>query len=47
MKNFSISAKEMVSSFWRNRSLIYALSKREAVGRYRGSIMEMAWVYLI
>ena len=37
MHNFSISPKEMAGSFWRNRNLIFALTKREVVGRYRGS----------
>ena len=32
MQDFSTSPREMVASFWRNRSLIYALSKREVVG---------------
>ena len=43
MQNFSISPKEMIVSPWRNRSLIAALVKREVVGRYRGSVMGIAW----
>ena len=43
VKTFSIAPREIIASFWRNRSLITALIKREVVGRYRGSIMGMLW----
>jgi lipopolysaccharide transport system permease protein len=43
MKTFSITPREILASFWQNRSLIMALIKREVVGRYRGSIMGMLW----
>jgi lipopolysaccharide transport system permease protein len=43
VKTFSIVPREIIASFWRNRSLITALIKREVVGRYRGSIMGMLW----
>jgi len=46
MQDFSTSPREMVASFWRNRSLIYALSKREVVGRYRGSYFGILWSFL-
>lgn len=39
------SLTEMVASLWRNRQLIFQMSKREVVGRYRGSIMGMAWSF--
>ena len=45
MQNFSLSPDEMVASFWRNRSLIKALVKREVVGRYRGSLMGILWSF--
>jgi len=45
MKDFSISPKEMVVSFWRNRKLIKTLAKREVVGRYRGSVMGIMWSF--
>jgi lipopolysaccharide transport system permease protein len=35
----------MVRSFWRNRSLIWALTKREVLGRYRGSVMGILWSF--
>ena len=36
----------MLASLWRNHSLIYALSKREVVGRYRGSYFGILWSFL-
>jgi lipopolysaccharide transport system permease protein len=45
MQNFSISPKEMVASLWRNRSLIKALTQREVIGRYRGSVMGILWSF--
>jgi lipopolysaccharide transport system permease protein len=46
MQDFSASPREMVASFWRNRSLIYALSRREVVGRYRGSYFGILWSFI-
>jgi lipopolysaccharide transport system permease protein len=46
MQRFSISPREMVASFWRNRSLIMVLIKREVLGRYRGSVMGILWSFL-
>jgi lipopolysaccharide transport system permease protein len=45
MQDFSASPREMFASFWRNRSLIYALSKREVVGRYKGSYLGILWSF--
>lgn len=45
MRSFSISPREMVSSFWRNRELIKASTKREVLGRYRGSVMGILWSF--
>lgn len=45
MQNFSILPHEMAASLWRNRSLITALVKREVIGRYRGSILGIAWSF--
>lgn len=36
---------EMFASLWRHRQLIFQMSKREVVGRYRGSVMGMAWSF--
>jgi lipopolysaccharide transport system permease protein len=46
MQVFSAAPRELVASFWRNRQLIMQLSKREAIGRYRGSVMGLAWSFL-
>ena len=35
----------MLASFWRNRRLILQMSQREVVGRYRGSVMGLAWSF--
>ncbi|WP_085596945.1 MULTISPECIES: ABC transporter permease [unclassified Pseudomonas] len=45
MQRFSISPAEIVSSFWRNRELIFTLIKREVIGRYRGSVMGILWSF--
>lgn len=45
MQDFSISPKEMVASLWRNRSLASALTKREVIGRYRGSFLGILWSF--
>lgn len=45
MQNFSILPREMVASLWRNRGLITALVKREVIGRYRGSVIGIAWSF--
>jgi lipopolysaccharide transport system permease protein len=39
------SPVEIVQSFWRHRSLIWQMTKREVVGRYRGSVMGLAWSF--
>ncbi len=45
MQNFSSSPAELFASLWRNRRLIRTLVKREVVGRYRGSVMGIAWSF--
>ena len=37
MRHFSMAPQEMLGSLWRNRGLIFQMSKREVIGRYRGS----------
>ena len=39
------SPAELVASFWRNRNLIWQLTRRQVVGRYRGSVMGLAWSF--
>ena len=41
----SASIKELFASFWRNRQLIIQLIKRDVLGRYRGSVMGLAWSF--
>jgi len=41
----STSLLEIVRSFWRNRGLIWQLTRRQVVGRYRGSVMGLAWSF--
>jgi lipopolysaccharide transport system permease protein len=45
MQQFSTSPKEIAASLWRNRNLVMALAKREVMGRYRGSVMGLAWSF--
>lgn len=35
----------LVHSLWRNRQLIVQMTKREVVGRYKGSAMGLAWSF--
>ncbi|WP_282352635.1 ABC transporter permease [Pseudomonas sp. PS01303] len=45
MKNYSASPLEMINSFWCNKRLIMQLSKREVLGRYRGSTLGLSWSF--
>ena len=40
-----ISINSLVVSLWRNRQLILQMTKREVVGRYKGSVMGLAWSF--
>jgi lipopolysaccharide transport system permease protein len=46
MQNFSISPKELVGSFIRNRHLILSMTKREVIGRYKGSMIGILWSFI-
>ncbi|MBP0948310.1 ABC transporter permease [Pseudomonas alliivorans] len=35
----------LVQSLWTNRSLISQMTRREVIGRYRGSVMGLAWSF--
>ncbi|MEE4676789.1 ABC transporter permease [Pseudomonas alliivorans] len=35
----------LVHSLWTNRSLISQMTRREVIGRYRGSVMGLAWSF--
>jgi lipopolysaccharide transport system permease protein len=45
MQNFSASPREMAASLLRNWRLITVMVKREVIGRYRGSVMGIAWSF--
>lgn len=45
MQVFNISPAEMAASLWRHRALAAALVRREVVGRYRGSVLGLAWSF--
>jgi lipopolysaccharide transport system permease protein len=35
----------LINSLWRNRQLIIQMTKREVVGRYKGSVMGLTWSF--
>lgn len=41
----STSIQEPFVSLWRHRGLVWQMTKREVVGRYRGSVMGIAWSF--
>jgi lipopolysaccharide transport system permease protein len=45
MREFHATPKEMVASLWRNRELILASTKREVIGRYKGSFFGLLWSF--
>ena len=45
MQYFSTSPIAMLQSLLKHRSLIYQMSKREVVGRYKGSAMGLLWSF--
>jgi lipopolysaccharide transport system permease protein len=40
-----ISITALARSLWRHRELISQMTKREVIGRYRGSVMGLAWSF--
>jgi lipopolysaccharide transport system permease protein len=40
-----VSLTALVGSLWRNRQLIAQMTRREVVGRYRGSALGLAWSF--
>lgn len=42
---FQASPLAMLRGLWRNRQLIRQMIRREVVGRYRGSVMGLAWSF--
>lgn len=45
MQKFSIAPQEMFTSVWRHWGLITASTKREVLGRYRGSVLGIFWSF--
>lgn len=46
MREFFMSFTHMFASVWRNRQLVRMLARRDVQGRYRGSILGLAWTFL-
>jgi len=44
-RNHKIGLIELFSSFFRNRKLIFHMTRRDVLGRYRGSIIGLAWSF--
>jgi lipopolysaccharide transport system permease protein len=40
-----ISLKALFASLWRNRQLISQMTKRDVIGRYKGSVMGLTWSF--
>ena len=45
MPSAHVSPREILASFWRNRSLIATLVVREVLGRYKGSMLGVLWSF--
>jgi lipopolysaccharide transport system permease protein len=45
-RNIAVSFKEIISSLWGYRELIFQFSKREVIGRYRGSYLGILWSFI-
>lgn len=43
--NHSTALKEPFVALWHHRSLVWQMTRREVVGRYRGSVMGIAWSF--
>lgn len=44
-RSYPATPLAMFTSLWRNRQLIVRMTRREVVGRYRGSVMGLAWSF--
>ncbi|NKN32748.1 ABC transporter permease [Marichromatium bheemlicum] len=45
MRQFPTRATEMVATLWRHRELVTTATKREILGRYRGSMLGLLWSF--
>jgi lipopolysaccharide transport system permease protein len=41
-----VTLPAMFKSLWRNRQLVWQLTRREVIGRYRGSLIGLAWSFI-
>ena len=46
MQKFSLSPVSMILSFWAHRHLIFSLTLRDVLGRYRGSLLGIFWAFI-
>ena len=46
MRQLLASPRAILASLWRHRALIVMLTKRDAVGRYRGSALGILWSFV-
>lgn len=46
-RRFTAAPQDILLSFWRHRGLIWQMTKRDIVGRYRGSAMGLLWSLFI
>ena len=42
----SVSFNSLTQSLWSNRQLIFQMTRREVIGRYKGSVMGLLWSFL-
>ena len=45
MQTFLTSPRSLIESLWQHRSLIATMTKREVIGRYRGSMLGILWSF--
>jgi lipopolysaccharide transport system permease protein len=45
-QDHSATPVAMFTSLWRNRQLIWQMTRREVAGRYRGSLIGLAWSFI-
>ena len=41
--DYPVNLKAMVGSLWQHRQLIVAMTQREIIGRYKGSVLGLFW----
>jgi lipopolysaccharide transport system permease protein len=44
-RELKTSPVAIITSFWLNRQLIWQMTKRDVIGRYRGSVMGLSWSF--